>query len=60
MDMAVDSLFKCLADFLKEKGMEKYLGEAGHLGLLASFDYFTKSEKDCPGLGKKVKEILGE
>lgn len=27
--------------------------------LVYSFDYFTRSEKDCPGLGEKVKAILG-
>jgi hypothetical protein len=59
--MPVDSLFKCLADFLKENGMGKYLGEeASHLDLLYSFDHFTRSAEYCPGLGKTVKEILGE
>lgn len=28
------------------------------MGKLGSFDYFTKSEKDCPGLRTRLEEIF--
>ena len=52
----VMTLFKCLAAHLEENG----LGRHDVLGLLYNFDYFTRSERDCPSLGETVKEILGE
>ena len=47
-DRQVQSLFRSLATGMMEQG----LGEIDYLELLWSFDYFIKSEKDCPGLGK--------
>lgn len=47
-DVQVQSLFTSLAAGMMEQG----LGEIDYLELLWSFDYFIKSEKDCPGLGK--------
>lgn len=49
-------LFKSLATRLETDGA----GKCSALALVYSFDYFTKSEKDCPGLGQTAKAILGE
>jgi hypothetical protein len=43
----VMTLFKCLAAHLEENGRPGGAAE----DLLYSFDYFTRSERDCPGLG---------
>ncbi|MGO6746603.1 hypothetical protein ACCS93_29635 [Rhizobium ruizarguesonis] len=50
------TLFKSLAAQLEEDG----LGQWSFVYLLYLFHLFTTSEKHCPGLGKTVKEILGE
>ncbi len=49
-------LFKSLTTQLETDGA----GMHSVLALVYNFDCFTKSENDCPGLGRTAKAILGE
>lgn len=55
-DFGWATLFKSLEAQLKADGVRK----GSLLDLVYSFDYFTTSEGDCPGLAKTVRKILGK